>query len=78
MGGDKAPLRFALCPGKDADTGQPRFEIEGSITGGTTGTVIFTLPFTLDYDIYRATVDSTGATGSVTIQQSGDVIAGYV
>lgn len=77
-GGTYAPMRFRYLPTQDSATGAPGIEIQGSVTGGTSGTAIFTLPVTLDYDLHLATSDDTGSFIVLTVQQSGDVIAGFV
>jgi hypothetical protein len=75
-GGSKAPLRFRYMPGVDSNSLQPAVKIEGSITGGTS--TIFTLPITLDYDTYHIVADDSGAPVTITVQQSGDVVDGFV
>jgi hypothetical protein len=77
MGGSKAPLRFAFVPGFDSSSGQPQLVIEGSITGGTASTTIFTLPFGRDYDTFPLICDGTGTPMVLTVKQSGDVVDGF-
>lgn len=77
-GGTKVPMRFRFLPVRDSSSGQPGIEIQGSVTGGTTGSTIFTLPVTLDYDLHLAASDDAGSFLVLTVKQNGDVVAGFV
>lgn len=77
-GGSYVPMRYRVLPYKDEASDQPGLEIQGSVTGGTPGTAIFTLPFTVDYDLHLAASDDAGAFVVFTVQQSGDVVDGFV
>lgn len=77
-GGTKVPMRYRFLPQKDFGNQQVGIELQGSVTGGTTGTTVFTLPITLDYDLHLAASDDTGAYVVFTVQQSGDVVFGFV
>lgn len=77
-GGTHVPMRYRYLPTKDMGAGQVGIEIQGSVTGGTSGTTIFKLPVTLDYDLHLAASDDSGSFMVLTVQQSGDVVAGFV
>lgn len=76
VGGTKAPMRFRFLPAKDTDSRLPGIEIQGSPTGGSLGTTIFTLPITYDYDVHLPAVDDFGNPAVFTVKQSGDVVWG--
>ena len=77
-GGTYVPMRYRFLPGKDSESDQPSVEIQGSATGGNPGTVIFTLPITLDYDLHLSASSDGGSFVVLTVQQSGDVVYGFV
>lgn len=77
-GGTKVPMRYRYLPEKDMGALQVGIELQGSVTGGTSGTVIFTIPMTLDYDLHLAASDDSGNFVVFTVQQSGDVVYGFV
>lgn len=87
VGGTRAPSRYRFVPPYDASPvvgdavttppGRHSVEIELAITGGTAGTLIATLPFTLPYDISVVGHDDTGAFHVFTVKQSGEIMDGY-
>ncbi len=77
-GGSRVPMRWRFKAVKDPAADQPAIEVQGSVTGGTPGTTVFTLPLTLDYDLHLAATDDGGSFVCVTILQSGDVVQGFV
>jgi len=76
-GGTKAPMRWRFRPVLDPKTRQPGFDIEGSVKDGTPATTIFTLPFTVDYDLHRIVPDDSGNPANITVKQNGDVVDGF-
>lgn len=77
VGGTKAPLRYRFLAATDSASSAPAVQIQGSVVGGSTGTVIFTLPVTRDYDVHLTACDDNGDLIVVTVKESGDVICGF-
>lgn len=71
-GGGLAPLRFRR-------TLDGSVEIQGSVTGGAPGTVIFTLPeeFRPDFELHQPGSDDTGAFMVIVVKANGDVQGGF-
>lgn len=78
FGGSSVPMRWRFLPSQDPLTAQAAVELQGAVTGGSDATVVFTLPITLDYDLHLAASDSSGSYVVFTVQQSGDVVFGFV
>jgi hypothetical protein len=80
-GGSLAPMRFRLVVGPpDAVIYTRSIEIQGSVTGGSSGAAIFTLPaeYAPDADLHLTACDDSGAFLVLTVQANGNVIAGFV
>lgn len=72
VGGDLVPMRFRLLLGCGV-------EIQGSVTGGATGTVVFTLPdegYRPDYELRLVASDDTGDCLVFRVLTTGNVVAG--
>lgn len=78
VGGSKQPLAFAFLPARDSLTDEPLIELVGSVTGGSLGDTIFTLPVTRAYDRHRPATDDGGGYVPFTVKQNGDVVYGFV
>jgi hypothetical protein len=77
IGSPKPDSRWCFLPGVDPATGDPHFEIELSVTGGTPASLIATLPFTLSTDKpVKAGTDSSGAFRAYTVKADGSIIDG--
>lgn len=76
VGGTKSPMRYRFLPAKDLDSSLPGIEIQGSVTGGSLGDTIFTLPLTWDYDVHLPATDDIGTFTPLTVKQNGDVVWG--
>lgn len=83
QGGGLCPLRFRLLPGYDPDTAPDTgtygaLEIQGSVTGGATGDLIFMLPdgYRPTHELRLAASDDTGAFLVLRVLATGDVIWG--
>ena len=91
--GTRVPLRYRFLRPYDPDTAQNAVQIQGSVSGGGDGLVIFTLlypfyepdntpawqPFVLDYDIHLTCTTDSGTLVVVTIEgATGDVYQGFV
>jgi hypothetical protein len=72
-GGGLVPMRFRKLYGCG-------IEIEGSVTGGAVGDVVFTLPaaYAPDFELRLAASDDTGGFVVFRVLANGDVIFGVV
>lgn len=89
-GGSYVSMRYRLAVGPPhvtdgndgslIDYSDHQVELQGSVTGGTPGTTVFTLPtaYAPDSDLHLSAADDTGAFTCVTVQTGGDVINGFV
>jgi hypothetical protein len=79
VGSTLMPMRFRISIGYpnylNKDNGS---EIQGSVTGGTTGTVVFTLPpaYSPESDLRLSASDDTGQFVVFQVLATGDVIRG--
>lgn len=78
-----APLRFRLVTGRGASTGdidtrRASLEIQGSVTGGDSGTVVFTLPdgFRPSHELHLPASDDLGGFVVLKVEANGDVSRG--
>lgn len=83
QGGGLVPMRFRLLPGYDPDSASTTgtygcLEIQGSVTGGVNGDVIFTLPagYRPSHELRLAASDDAGNFLVLRVLASGDVIWG--
>jgi len=84
VGDPFAPMRFRLVVGPPSDSGssiddrQSVLEIQGSVIGGDTGTVIFTLPdgYRPSHELRLPASDSDGTFVVLRVEANGDVSHG--
>lgn len=77
IGGSYPPARFCFLPGRHADNGDPKIELELAVTGGVAGSVIANLGVTFDYNKPPFLVpDGSGGTFPVTVKANGDIVDG--
>lgn len=80
QGGGLVPMRFRLLPGDPLDGGDTHgcLEIQGSVTGGSTGDVIFTLPigYRPSHELRLAASDDSGNFLVLRVLANGEVIWG--
>lgn len=79
-GGDAVPLRFRLIIGPAKGSTQPKksLEIQGDVTGGADGTVVFTLPsaYRQDYSVPLSSHDDTGTYVPCRVYANGEFVRG--
>lgn len=83
VGGALAPMRFRLVVGPhatsgDIDTRNASLEIQGSVTGGDSGTVVFTLPagYWPSHELHLPASDDLGGFVVLKVEANGDVSRG--
>jgi hypothetical protein len=84
VGGGLAALRFRLLVGSPADDGDSiddrgtSLEIQGSVTGGDSGTVVFTLPegYRPSHELRLPASDDSGGFVVLKVEANGDVSRG--